>query len=290
VTAPDVEAAAAASVNLLDLITTTALIANGENALTLPLAVNLPSGLLNVSTTLNVIESPQIAIGPPGRNENGDWRTQVRTAQVRLDTRVQSNIDLGVAQVDVDLALLVQVAQGSAWLKSIQCRNQQNPSSIVTIAAQPGIAALTLTQASDTNASAAAIRVRLLGLTIANVVVGLDVPLGNPGETDLEYAVNANEVDALPMVQRASSSVGGSLGSGLSGLADSLQLDVTLVGLPLLGVGAIVGSLLGDLLEPLLTQLVTSVLDPLLRLLGIGVGSLDIQLFTLHIGRPDLLI
>ena len=301
VTAPNVEEAASARVNLLDLITTTALVANGTNALSLPLAVNLPGGLLDIATELNVIEPPQIAIGPPGRGEDGNWRTKIRTGQVRLDTSVQSDIDLLVAQVEVDLALQVNVAQGTAWLASIECRNQQNPVSIVTIGAQPGIASITLTRATDPGASAAAIRVRLLGIPVADVEAGLNLPLEPPDETDLVYEAESYDADALPMVQRATSSIGGSLDNGLSGLADSLQLTVAPLSLtlaqklllgPLLDafLGDLVGTLLEQLLSPLLTQLGDMILDPLLRLLGIEVGALDVQLFTLDIQSPALLI
>jgi uncharacterized membrane protein len=301
VTAPDMEAAASASVNLLDLITTTALFANGEHALTLPLSVNLPGGLLNVTANLEVIEPPKIAIGPPGKDENGDWYTEVKTAQVRLNSTVKSDINLILAQAEVDLALRVEVAQGSAWLQSIQCRNQENSKSIVTIGAQPGIASVAL-GATDPEASAAAIRVKLLGIPIANVAAGLNLPLSNhPGETELEYEADADE---LPMVQRASSSVGGSLSNGLSGLTDSLVVEVTLLNIPVIsllttllnviipGENDILGAVLGNLLAPLLTQLSTVILDPLLRVLGIEVGYLDVQLIDLEIEsqRPELLI
>ncbi|MGR8998944.1 MAG: TadG family pilus assembly protein [Gammaproteobacteria bacterium] len=290
VSAPNVESAASASVNLLDLITTTVLVANGQNALTVPLGINLPGGLLNVNTILKVIEPPQIAIGPPGKNVQGDWLTQAHTAQVHLETKVQSHINLlGLLGADVDLALLLEVAQGTAWLQSVQCRNQQNPDSIVTIGAQPGIASVKLTMASDTAAPAANIHLTLASLPLADVTAGLGLSLQNPSEDELVYTVEGNPVDALPMVQRTSSSVGGSLGNGLTNLADSVQIDVNLLGAGL-SFGDILDAVVGGLLEPLLTQLVTAIVDPLLRLLGIQIGSVDVQLFSLTIGRPALLI
>lgn len=290
VSAPNVESAASASVNLLDLITTTVLVANGQNALTVPLGINLPGGLLNVNTILKVIEPPQIAIGPPGKNDQGDWLTQAHTAQVRLETKVQSHINLlGLLGADVDLALLLEVAQGTAWLQSIQCRNQQNPDSIVTIGAQPGIASLKLTKATNTAAPAANIHLTLLGAALADVSAGLSLPLQNPSPDELVYTVEGNPEDVLPMVQRTSSSVGGSLGNGLSNLADSVQVDVHVLGLGL-DLSGILSAVFGQLLEPLLTPLVTNIVDPLLRLLGIQIGSLDVQLISLNIGRPNLLI
>ncbi|MCL7421809.1 MAG: pilus assembly protein TadG-related protein [Methylobacter sp.] len=290
--------AASASVYLLDLITTTALVANGANALTLSPELNLLG--LEVDTILKVIEPPQIAIGPPGKDEEGEWRTQIKTAQVSLDAAVHGGPSI-LLDVEVDLALKVEVAQGRAWLKSIQCRNQGNSGSIVTIGAQPGIASIALTQATNPSASAAAISVKLLGIHVADVEVGLNLPLESPGETDLEYLVNAD--NPLPQLQTASSSAGGSLGNGLGGLVNSLELRVIPLSLslvdrlilgPLLDVllGDLVGSLLDQLLSPLLTQLSVTILDPLLRLLGIEVGKLDVQLFKLDVDshRPTLLV
>jgi uncharacterized membrane protein len=288
VTAPNVEEAASVSVNLLDLITTTALVANGKHALTLPLSLNLGK-LLNVITRLEVTEPPKIAIGPPGKDEKGDWRTQIKTAQVRLETTVKSDINLGLLQTIVDLALRLEVARGSAWLQSIQCRNQENGGSIVTIGAQPGIASIDL-EATDPDASAATINVKLLGSPLANVAAQLHSSV-EPSETELVYDVDANDDGEWPMVQRASSSVGESLDNGLGSLANRIQLDVNLLGLNL-KLGELVEALLDGLLRPLLAQLGTAILDPLLRLLGIKIGYLDIRLFEPDIEshRPTLLI
>ena len=82
VTTENPQEAAQADINLMDLISTSALVANGDEAINLPLNVSLPAGLLNVSSALSVTEAPQIAIGPPGRDEDGNWKTQMKTAQL----------------------------------------------------------------------------------------------------------------------------------------------------------------------------------------------------------------
>jgi uncharacterized membrane protein len=289
------EAAALANINLLSLITTTALIANGENALALFPTVNLLG--ITISPVLKVIEPPQIAIGPPGKDENGKWHTQMHTAQVLVEAEVNGDVNLGLAQAIVDLSLQIKVAQGSAWLKSIQCRNQENAKSIITIGAQPGIASVALAQATDPDASAAHINLYLLSilgihLPLANVTAGLDVTLADPDYTELIYEVGDN--NEWPMVQRASSSVGGSLDSGLADLADSVQIDVELLGLGL-GIDAIVELLLNVLLKPLFALLgdtIAPILEPLLKVLGIGIGYMDVQLFKLDVDshRPTLLV
>lgn len=295
VTTDDPEEAAEADVHLMDLLTTSALVANGSNALSLPLAVNLPAGLLSVSTELRVTELPQIAIGPPGQDEDGHWLTQVHTAQVELKTNIQSTIDLTVAgltgaRADVDLGLKVDVAQGDGWLKSIQCGTVNNNQSRVTIGAQPGIADISLTQASDDTATGGTIDVSaillLVRVPVAEVALGLNVPLENPGSTDLIYTVDPRDDSALPQMQTASTATG----QALSGIANDLQVDVTLLGavsLPLLD--ELIGdALLTQILTPILSELGTSVIDPLLSALGIEIGALDVQLFTLDIERPEM--
>lgn len=287
------ESAADADVNLLDLIMTTAQVANGSNAVTLPLAVNLPAGLLNVGVQLNITEPPQIAIGPPGQDEDGDWLTQMHTAQVELSANIQSTIDLSVlglvgAEANVDLGLLVEVAQGDGWLKSIECATVNSNQSEVTIGAQPGVADINLTRASDQSATGAGIDVSavVLGLRIpvAEVEVELNLPLQNPGSTELSYEVNPRDEDDLPQTQLASTATG----QALADIADDLQLDITLLGAVSLPLGTLTDALLGQILAPILSALGTAIIDPLLSVLGIEIGSLEVKLFALEIDRPEM--
>lgn len=97
-----------AEVSAIDLLSTALLIANQENAVELPgLNLSVP-GVTNIEAMLEVIEPPQIAIGPAGcLNDiepdpycNGEWKTEARTSQVRLgvgaDVRIPVIADLGV--------------------------------------------------------------------------------------------------------------------------------------------------------------------------------------------------
>jgi uncharacterized membrane protein len=308
-TAPtNVEEAASVGVNLLDLITTTALVANGESAIILPLNTGIP-GLITVNTELMVIEPPQIAIGPPGKNEDGDWRTKAKTAQVRLKTDVSASVNVPLLQLSVDLGLHVQIAQGEAWLDSIQCRNAIDSTSVVSIGAQPGIANVFVTISDYDGPPIAAppanigvvVDLGLLGnVSVANVTAGLNLPL-EPDEGDLTFYVDVNDPNALPMMQRLSSDTGGRLNNGFAELDKGLVVNVNMLGglgglvlngLSALGINAnyILSIVLSSLLQPLLAGLGISVLDPLLRLLGIEVGAIDVQLIDLDLGRPNLLI
>lgn len=298
VTTDSPEAAAEAGVNLFDLLTTTAFVANGSQSISLPLSVNLPGNLLNVTTQLNITEPPKIAIGPPGRNAEGQWRTYIETVQFDLTTLVQSTVDLSLAglvgaKAEIDLALQLDMAQGSAWLQTLQCGQINNNRAIVTIGVQPGTAMLNLARASDPNAETANIDVSatllLLGrVPVANVGVGLDIPLQNPTPTELIYEVNLADPDAFPRSQQASTAPG----LAISNISNGIETNVTLLGvisLPLLD-QLIADALLAQVLTPLLSEIGSNTIDPLLSVLGLEIGAMHVNLFTVEVDRPDLKI
>lgn len=295
VTTENPEDAADAELNLLDLITTTALVANGDQSIMLGPEINLLG--LNVRTQLAVTEAPQMVIGPPGRDGNGDWHTFVETAQVDLSNQITGNIDLSVAglvgaEANVDLALTAEVAQGSAWLKEIQCRKLNDSDTQVTIAAQPGTAALSMTRAADSTAPEGLIDVSaiipLLGLRlpVADIGVGLNAPIQNTVETDLVYSVVLSDDDDLPQSQRASTQTG----LAAENIPQSLSLDVQLLGAISLGglTDLLEAAVLNQILAPLVAELGRLFIDPLLEILGIQLGNMEITLFTVEIDRPEL--
>lgn len=294
VTTPNPEDALNASVNLLDLITTTAIVANGTHALTLPLGINILG--LSINSLLEVIEPPQIAIGPPGKDADGNWKTQVNTAQIRLRTDVTGDVPILplVLKAKVDLGINLQVAQGSAWLESIQCSRLSNSNSVVKIGAQPGIASLSITKSGGVGPSGEIVTQLnsiLFGYKDAlGLKIGLNLPLQDANSTELSYDVDLSDSDSLPVTQRASSTLGGSLGNGLSELADSLVITTEILGALTLALGTILSLVISIVLEPVLSGLASALFDPLLSILGIEVGNLDVQLIDVEMFRPELLI
>lgn len=264
VAAPGSEAAATAGINVFDLITTTILVANKQHAVSMPVAVNLP-GLLSVNAQIDIIQPPQIAVGPAGINPaTGQWCTQTRTAQ--LDVRVAVNAPL-LGLADVDLGLGVQLAQGSAHLNSLVLAPGKNQA---VIGARSGIASIVLTNAANTGPAT----IKLLGLTLANI--GVNIPIQPAHDTDLVYDVSTPVADHLPMMQSINSSLGDSLGSALSNPnAITIELLPDLLGGLL---DSILSPILSVVVGPLLGTIGSSLLDPLLKLLGIQVGGLDVTL------------
>lgn len=126
------QAALNATVNVLDVLTTAAQIANSQSAVSVaPVALNI-LGLGTVTLSLKIIEPPAIAVS---RQDNfvgaecGQWRTQARTAQVRLGLGINANV-LGLAGITLPIGLQVAGAQGTRNrpTASFLVRTRQPPS------------------------------------------------------------------------------------------------------------------------------------------------------------------
>jgi uncharacterized membrane protein len=257
VTTPDANAAANVALNALSIITTAAMIANGKNAITLPLAINIPS-LTSINALVSITEPPQLAIGPAG---GGAFCTAARTAQIRARVAVLVNIPL---LARIDLALGVEVAQGSASLRSIQTSDGETQ---VVIDASPGIASLKLTNTAGTQPARIT---TLLNLPLADI--GLNLPLQPPSPQTMTFNVDHPLKDHLPLSQTASSQLGSSLENAL-GQPNTLNVTV----LSVLNLG-LLNNVLSSLVSPLLAEIGRVLLDPLLNLLGIRLGGMDITL------------
>ncbi len=110
-------AALGTDVNVLDLVTTVAQLANSQNAA--KVGVNLNLGLVEVGLNLKVIEPPQSAIGDPVRD-----RIEAKTSQIDLVTGLKLNLALVAASLSLD----VKLAQGSALLTDHMCSPQKSMS------------------------------------------------------------------------------------------------------------------------------------------------------------------
>lgn len=258
ITTPDPNAAMSVALNALSLITTAVMIANGTHAITLPLGLNVPS-LANVNAQVTIIEPPQLSIGPAAGT--GTLCTVARTAQVRAQVGVLVNIPL---LASIDLALNAEVAQGSASLRDIQ---QIDGESIVEIEASPGVAALSLTNNAGTGPASVS---TLLNIPLATI--GLNLPLQPATPQTLEYSVPNPVRNHLPQTQTVSSPLGGSLANALG---QPNTLDITVLSILNLG---ILNNVISTIVSPLLSEIGRVLLDPLLNLLGIRVGGMDVTL------------
>ena len=293
VTADDPETSAEAEVNALDLLMLTAEIANGQNAIAIPAAGVAIPGVANIGVNLWLIQPPQIAIGPAGRDENGNWKTQVQTAQVRLGVNLAlTPVPLGIPGILTiqlaNLQLAVDAAQTTAWLESIGCPSPGNPDGSATMGSQPGILNMAIGNL-DANgqvtgpANVAAVQL-LGGLGGPAVTVGASANASlesNPQSTPFEGPFPQTETVDTPPDE--------ALTNALADLANSLDLQVTVGTLNLMLLNQVIG-LLRPVLTPIITLLGDALLTPLLDALGVSVGGADLSVFTIRVDRPALVL
>jgi uncharacterized membrane protein len=273
VTTPDEEAAGKVGVNALSLITTSALIANGSHALSVPLSVSVP-GITSITGQINVINPPQLAIGPAG--SGGAICTTLHTAQVEAAVDVMVSI-IGLAQID--LSLNAEVAQGTAGLGSVVNSGGQTD---VTINATPGIASLSLENTAGTGPAAIT---TLGGLHVADLT--LDLPIQPAAAQALVFDVDHPIEDNLPQTKTVSSPVGDSLANALG---QSGVIDVDPLGLGGVLNAVLINTVVSTVVTPLLVQIGEAFLDPLLEMLGIQVGGMDVTLEGVQIRQTEPLV
>lgn len=293
VASPTSEAALEARAGLLDLISAAALFANQDSAVTIPLGINLTvPGLTDVSATLEleIVEAPQIAIGPPGRDINGDWRTETHTAQVRANTLLSAEADLLSAIVaTANLGVELQAARSDAWFERIECSTySQQMFQNAVVGTQSTLANINL----DPDNSSLEVDV-ISGLATVDADLDVDASPAGLGGNSSEAVFCADSycpVDDLPQTESTGSDLGALLGNSLAGLTSNMDVEVSI---SLLGIGfslsaeIIEDALLEELLVPLLTGL-DDLLMPALEALGISVGNTDVTLVDVQMQQVEL--
>lgn len=289
-------AALNAEVNVFDLLFTAAQVANARNAVAVDLATPFLAitGLADINLGLYIIEAPQIAVGPAGRDQDGEWITRARSGQVnlQLDLSLLGLLDsLTGSGGLVNLNLYVALAETRARLERFECRG--NPTPAVIVGAVPQAARIGIGSFSD---------IEDLNPTIEPSQV-LDV-LGLIGiEASAELSLGTSSSDPIyldfeeaPSTQTVAPGLGTSVNTLLDSLADDLVVQFTgVVGsllnflLNALGLGGTDGilDLVLHALQPIISAL-SPLLDFLFNLLGLQVGGADISILDITVGRPEL--
>ncbi|WP_296224162.1 TadG family pilus assembly protein [Ralstonia sp. UBA689] len=287
------QAALNTQLNVLNLLTTAAQIANGKSAVAID-ALNLNLlGLGTVGLSLKIIEPPVIAIGPPGKYLSGpnagQWRTQARTAQVALGLNVNVSVPY---LVGVSLPVAVTVAGAQAHATRASCAVPRS-SSTATISVQPQPASVCIAQkaysdvmksAFNCSSESPAPLLSLLGLDAVSIKANIS-QAPSAGWTDVTIA--ASQINQNPQTDTSGHSPPR---AGTPGFFSSIlntnfnQLQLTLLGLPL-------GDVVAALVAPILITvggLLDAILTPVLELLGIQLGYADVQLLSLDCDAVEL--
>jgi uncharacterized membrane protein len=292
------EQALDAALNVFDLVRSSIIAANGQNALVIqPLAIAVP-GVAQATLRVVAVEPAQIAIGPPGQDASGTWRTQVSSAQVRaeLSLRALSALTL-IGSAPVTLTVYSNTAESTARLRSIQCASADHPATRVAVDVEPGlwrfgIGAFSSISGSDATAPVQIAQLNLLGSCVARVTATDDRSLQSPAQTLLFDGpfVPRLEAPAPEHTQSVSVDMDTAVAAAFSGLGSQLDVDVSSCGGPSLPLGvtqALIENTAEGILVPLFAQ-IPALLTPALEVLGVETGGAELTVLSVHTKRPAL--
>lgn len=252
-------AAAGAQLNLLQLVTGSAQLANGTNMISVSdLGISVPNAL-SVGMTLKVIEGTKIYIGPAGAGPH------VTTGQVELILTPQVDILnlLGLVKVTGLFPVDLHAAGATGTLKSVAC-----PSKDIVVTADP-------------KAFSGALKSSRLRVTSLSLLHLMDVDQTNSISTavdgpaqDLAFTYSTEFSPPNDVSKHVGSQP---LGIKTPNVVTGTAVNVNLLGLASLGLSA--GTVLDAViaaLDTMVGDIDSLVLTPLFKALGITIGGADV--------------
>jgi uncharacterized membrane protein len=293
------------ALNVYQLATLAAQVADGSNFANIPSFNVDVLGLATLSVQATVIEpkQPAIAFGPEG--------VSVHTSQVRLQLAltvpVASNplLTLLLGSSPIQLPVYIEVAEGDAKLAQVSCGTNPATDAVVTIDATPGVAKAyigTAVGAQITDFShpidvdpAQILNASLTGGLVTVKATGKAVVSAGPAAATLLVFTQTDITNGTAQRVTSNGHLFSSLLSEL--MAPGGDADDGLV----VSVSGLVGGLLGGLtvnvstvtaaLSGLLTPIFTdldSVIGQVMAALGVSVGYLDVTATGVRCGAPVL--
>ena len=285
-----------AVLNVFDLVRTGIVAINGQNVLVVdPLTLSVP-GVATTSLRMIVVEAPRIAVGPPGQDEEGAWRTEVRTGQGRIELALEAQATLPVGSATLTLPIFARLAESSARLRSVHCARFDDPISRATVeadagAAQIGIGVFADLETSDLTVPGTLVEIEVLGIPVARVE-GQSIYATSSTSSEVVF-----EGPFVPYIEAPAEEHTARVGSGDPDAAldaaratfvEDPGLEVTVLGILPLGTSA--ADIEDDslaVLEPLLEEL-PALLELVLETTGLGLAGGDLTLLSLETQRPEL--
>ncbi|NHK26542.1 hypothetical protein FF098_001315 [Parvularcula flava] len=270
-----------AKIGVMELLSVSAMAANGTRQVEVDLDTDLP-GLAGITLDL--------AIGSP--MESGTWMslgpsgTTLRTAQTRLRLLVSIGDDSLPEGSLVSLPLYLELASAEAGISSASCAYRDPSRSSATIAARPGIAQVWIGTTNDSDftdfsSDMSPAKATLLNLTLARVKARAHAEMANSQPQNLYFSASDISQGTIKTAQTNQYTE-----LLLQSLLDDLEIDIEALGLGLSvpgGLGSIVSEVLGDV-TPSLDTLLSSVLQTL----GVGLGEADVRVHVVHCTLAEL--
>jgi uncharacterized membrane protein len=259
----------------LDIITSAATLANGENQVSLDVGANIP-GLLSLKL--------DVAIGEPPQNSSwaavGEVGSIVRTAQTRLKLTAEVGGSGLLSAARIRLPIYLDLAYAEGRLDEIKCSGDNKQEA--TIAARPGIADVWIgevnaNQFKNFTSKPSVTKATIVDLPLIKVRGKAHVEAGNTSETDLTFT--QADVDAGTIKRTDTSTI---VESVVSSLLAELDLEVQILGIGI-GLPGAIKSLVANTLATIAKSLDAVVYD-LLSALGVHIGEADVRVHGIRCG------
>lgn len=280
------------TVNALDMFTGLVQLYNRRNVLTTPTPIGISGGLLGAVGVVNslqlyaqAIEPPSYVCGPAGSTfHSAAIRMKLKLDLVTLapvtDTLVGVGLlqsaTIGIGQLDV----YVEVARGEGSLAAVNAATKA-----VTLQVAPGVADIYIGKIADNvffNRARTILdsdvdygtigRLQASALSLVNIDVPLEVKSIVRGQAPFSTSVTMS--GSFPQTRTVRSST-----TFVTNAANSLVSNLKIKTISALGllqgvVQPLLDALVVKTLSPILAPVLSGVADPLLKLLGIGLGEM----------------
>lgn len=298
------ESALFAGVGLGNLLSTALMAANQNSGIHLDdLDVNVGQ-LAALELDLDIIEPPQIAVGPVGCETSGvaictEWRSEARTAQLELDLSTAVDV-IGLVTLDLDLHLDAASAKGE--IESVEPLGDQRydvgvraRSALLTSTAE---AELSLLKFADVLSLSLENNETSQTLTAAGTTYRGTLDAW-PSHTTLHFGEGIGSVSGLlgPLLTESNielsllddgdeqcSGLLGCIGQGIEDLLNETLNSVSeLLSALTAGLDEVLDSVLAPLIDPLLNALGLSLNGVDAEVLGVGYGKVEL----IRVGDPS---
>lgn len=283
----DTPTLAATTINALDVLTGLVQLYNRNNVLSTPAPVGISGGALGMLGILNsaqlytqVVEPAVYVCGPAGSTfHSAAMRIKLKLDLVTLApvtdllTALLGNTSIAIGQLDV----YVEIGRGEGRLAAVDAVSRA-----VSLQALPGTADVYIGKIEDSvffnraraiNAATDLVYGKIGALTLAGQNL-LDIEVRSWTRGQAPFASNLTMSGPFPQTRTVSTS-----SAFVTGLVDGLVSNLSLR-IPTLNLGLLTDVVLGlvkgivtGALTPILAPILTGVVDPLLQLLGIGLGQ-----------------
>jgi uncharacterized membrane protein len=266
-------AAAATTFNVFSLVTGSAELINGTNALSIPVTTVTIPGATSTTLSVKVIQVPQTYIGPVGGSVTTSQVQITATQQVNLLNLPATGVLGGLVSVTGSLTSSITAGSAKGTLTQVSCGTSRGE--VVSVDTTGASTTFGDTNTANKFLSVKALNALGLPITVASLNVNGSQSVAGVSGTQLSFSYPSGYLPTNP----SPTHVGGttlnintstSVNSSISAVAGLVTIDGT----------SLTNSLVGS--TGVLGLLDSAVVSPLLRALGITVGGADIW----AIGQP----